>query len=137
MINRDIIKKSLGKLGINYDIACTQIKDVVADTYVFKTPINNRLLVGAITDGRITEDSCISILLIINNEKKEDCMDKVNELNSKCKYGKFYVDDEKDIAYSLNVPVIAERDINEVELEFCLSEAIINVSRFMEKISKE
>lgn len=138
MINKDIIINNLKELGFSYQMEKTEINESVVDTYFFKSMMNKEVLVGAITDGRTTEDRDISILVILDNKKKEDAiyvLDKVNEFNLKCKCGKFYMDDAMDIAYSVSIPVINDWGINEEEFKFYLRNALTNVFGVMEKLS--
>ena len=113
-MNREIIKAVLDEVSMIYNMETANINGVDRDTYLIKFFVDNNLVYGGITDGGDLDDSQITFLFFFDNENQEknddvELLDTVNKLNMSCKYGNFYLDEDKDIVFSLTVPVLGEK----------------------------
>ena len=114
MMNREIIKTVLDEVSMIYNMETANINGVDRDTYLIKFFVDNNLVYGGITDGGDLDDSQITFLFFFDTENQEknddvELLDTVNKLNMSCKYGNFYLDEDKDIVFSLTVPVLGEK----------------------------
>ena len=113
-MNREIIKAVLDEVSMIYNMETANINGVDRDTYLIKFFVDNNLVYGGITDGGDLDDSQITFLFFFDTENQEknddvELLDTVNKLNMSCKYGNFYLDEDKDIVFSLTVPVLGEK----------------------------
>ena len=114
MMNREIIKTVLDEVSMIYNMETANINGVDRDTYLIKFFVDNNLVYGGITDGGDLDDRQITFLFFFDTENQEknddvELLDTVNKLNMSCKYGNFYLDEDKDIVFSLTVPVLGEK----------------------------
>lgn len=114
MMNREIIKAVLDEVSMIYNMETANINGVDRDTYLIKFFVDNNLVYGGITDGGDLDDRQITFLFFFDTENQgenddAELLDTVNKLNMSCKYGNFYLDEDKDIVFSLTIPVFGER----------------------------
>lgn len=141
MINRTIITDVLDEMSMIYEMETANINGIDKDTYLIKFFINNNLVYGGITDGGKSDDNHITFVFFFENEKKAkeneiDLLNKINFLNMSSKYGNFYLDEDKDIVFSLAVPVLGEKIEKDV-VRFYLNSAISIISDVAEDVFYE
>lgn len=118
MDNRENIKSVLDELQIIYRMDQTELNEQPIDTYLISLVVDNVMVRGGILDRREKDSSYIDILFFFNSDASErykditELLKKVNELNVMCKYGNFYMDEDKDIVYSLVIPIIEGDSVN-------------------------
>lgn len=138
MINREVIKSVLDEMGMIYDMEVANVNGIDKDTYLIKFFINNNLVYGGITEGGKNDDNQITFLFFFDTKKQINndviaLLNKVNVLNMSCKYGNFYLDEDKDIVFSLAIPVF-EKKIEKDVIKFYLNSAISIISDVAEEV---
>lgn len=119
MNNNENIRSVLEELQIIYEMNHTTFNGLPIDTYMISLVVENVIVRGGILDKREKEYlNHINIVFFFSVNTLKECEDdkeiykRVNDLNTLCKYGNFYVDDDKDIVYSLVIPAISDETID-------------------------